>query len=337
MERSHSVLVFDVTDPANVTFTTLANRAGDLNPEGMLNISAADSPTGKPLLLVANEVSFTLTTYEIATQTPALQVQLLHYYGESGLLGIQTAPLMGALIDKFDDQYANTLVIGEGDSFIPGPWLIGGADPTLNRVLHTGTFTTAADTNAVPMAQADIAIMNAFNTTVSALGNHEFDLGSPVLAAAIAPAASTTLGNWAGARFPLITANLDFATDSSLRGLADATLGGTTSTSTSAAYRGAETTAINARIAPYAIKTIGGEKVGFVGATTWELLTKSSPNGTRPKDDANAATSDLQEVAAYPTRLRQRPPRHRSEQDHHGGSARRPPAQQRPRSPAHRC
>jgi phosphodiesterase/alkaline phosphatase D-like protein/2',3'-cyclic-nucleotide 2'-phosphodiesterase (5'-nucleotidase family) len=299
LERFHSVMVFDVTNPANVTFTTLATRAGDLNPEGMLNIPAADSPTGKPLLLVANEVSFTLTTYEIGTQTPALQVQLLHYYGESGLLGLQTAPLMGALIDKFDDQYANTLVIGEGDSFIPGPWLIGGADPSLNRVLHTGTFTTLADSTATPMAQADIAIMNAFNTTVSALGNHEFDLGSPVLAAALAPLASTTLGNWAGARFPIITANLDFAADSSLRGLADTTLGGTTATTTTGAYRGAETSTINARIAPYAIRTIGGEKVGFVGATTYDLLTKSSPNGTRPKDDANAATSDLQEVAAF--------------------------------------
>ena len=301
LERSHSVMVFDVTDPANVTFTTLATRAGDLNPEGMLNISAADSPTGKPLLLVANEVSFTLTTYELAAQTPAFQVQLLHYYGESGLLGIQTAPLMGALIDKFDDQYPNTLVIGEGDSFIPGPWLVGGADPSLNRLLHTGTFTTAADSTATPMGQADIAIMNAFNTTVSALGNHEFDLGSPVLAGALFPANPNpaSVGNWVGARFPIITANLDFASDSSLRAFADATLGGTTSTSTSGNYRGAETTSINARIAPYAIKTIGGEKIGFVGATTWDLLTKSSPNGTRPKDDANSATSDLQEVAAY--------------------------------------
>ena len=61
----------------------------------------------------------------------AFTLQILHYYGESGLLGVKTAPIMGALIDKFDDQYANTLKIAEGDNFIPGPWLIGGADPTL--------------------------------------------------------------------------------------------------------------------------------------------------------------------------------------------------------------
>lgn len=297
VERSHAVMIFDVTDPANVTFTTAASRAGDLNPEGMLVIPAADSPTGIPLLLVASEVSYTLSTFELLPQTPPLQVQILSYYGESGLLGFQTAPLMGALIDKFD-AFANTVVIGEGDSFIPGPWLVGGADPSLNRVLHTGTFTSAADTTATPMAQADIAIMNAFGTTVSALGNHEYDLGSPVLQAAIAPANSSTVGNWAGAQFPIITANLDFSQDSSLRALADSTIGGTLGNPPNN-YRGAETSAIRSKIAPYAIRTVGGQPIGFVGATTWDLLTKSSPNGTRPLDDANPATSDLQEVAAY--------------------------------------
>ena len=308
LERSHSVLVFDVTDPANVTFTTFAGRVGDLNPEGMLVVPATDSPTGNPLLLVANEVSFTLTTYELLPQTPAMQLQILHYYGESGLLGIETAKYMGALIDKFDNDYS-TVVIGEGDSYIPGPWLVGGADPALNRILHTGTFTSAADTTATPFAQADVAIMNAFGTTVSALGNHEFDLGSPVLAAAIAPAASSTVGNWAGADFPILTSNLNFAADSSLRAFADSTLGGSGGPNPPApppaafpapnAFRGAETSAIKAKIAPYAIKTINGQKVGFVGATTFDLLTKSSPNGTVPKDDANSATDDLQEVAAY--------------------------------------
>ena len=37
--------------------------------------------------------------------TAAFTLQLLHYYGESGLLGVETAPMMGALIDKFDDLY----------------------------------------------------------------------------------------------------------------------------------------------------------------------------------------------------------------------------------------
>ncbi|MFN0127999.1 MAG: choice-of-anchor I family protein [Verrucomicrobiales bacterium] len=287
LERAHAVAVFDVTNPMAVEFTTMIHRRGDLNPESMVIIPAADSPTGNPLLLVANEVSYSLTAYELAASSAPLALQLLHYYGESGLLGIQTAPLMGAMIDKFDDLHP-TVVLGEGDSFIPGPWLIAGADPSLNAVPGIG---------ATALARPDIAIMNAFNTTASALGNHEFDLGSPVLQGAIAAA-----GAWPGAQFPLITANLNFASDSSLRTLADSSSGGSGGAAASGTqvpniYRGEEVSGIKGRIAPYAVHTVQGQRIGFVGATTWELLTKSSPNGTRPLNDNSSATSELQEVA----------------------------------------
>ena len=211
----------------------------------------------------------------------AYSLQILHYYGESGLLGTQTAPIMGALIDRFDDQYANTLVVAEGDSWIPGPWLVAGADPSLNAISSIGS---------AALGRADVAIMNLFGTAISALGNHEYDLGSPVLSGAFAAS-----GAWKGAQFPFITANLDFSADSSLKGLADASLGGNSTN----AFAGKEATDIKAKIAPFAVVSRGGEKIGVVGATTWDLLTKSSPNGTKVKDDANAATSDLQEVAAY--------------------------------------
>ena len=216
-----------------------------------------------------------------APNQAAYTLQLLHYYGESGLLGVETAPIMGALIDKFDDQYSNTLVIGEGDSYIPGPWLVGGSDPSLNAVPGIGS---------TALGRPDIAIMNAFGTDVSALGNHEFDLGSPVLQGAIAAS-----GAWVGAQFPHITSNLNFSADSSLRGLADASLGGTATN----AFAGQEASAIKGKIAPYAVVTQGGEKIGIVGATTFDLLSKTSPNGTVPKDDGIPSTDDLQEVAAY--------------------------------------
>ncbi|MCX6857057.1 MAG: esterase-like activity of phytase family protein [Verrucomicrobia bacterium] len=118
---------------------------------------------------------------------------------------------------------------------------------------------------------------------------------------------TSAVGNWVGAKFPHITANLDFATDSSLRGRADVSLGGVGGSSNNApnvataTLANLEVNSLNmiAKIAPYAIKTLNGQRIGFVGATTWDLLSKSSPNGAVPKDDANAATSDLQEVAAY--------------------------------------
>jgi hypothetical protein len=67
LERSHLVLAFDVTNPLSPTFATSFVRSGDLNPEGMVVIPAADSPSGKALLLVSNEVSNTLTIHEITS------------------------------------------------------------------------------------------------------------------------------------------------------------------------------------------------------------------------------------------------------------------------------
>ena len=63
--------------------------------------------------------------------------------------------------------------------------------------------------------------------------------------------------------------------------------------------RGSEASAIKGKIAPYAIVTINGEKIGIVGSTTPDLLTKTSPNGTVVADDGNPATDKIQEAAAF--------------------------------------
>jgi len=211
---------------------------------------------------------------------PPYTLQILHFYGESGTLGIETAPIMGAMIDHFRSATANTLLLGEGDTWIPGPWLVAGADPSLSAVPGIGS---------TALARPDIAIFNAFGVDASALGNHEFDLGSAVVSGAIGAS-----GSWVGAQFPFITSNLDFSADSALRGLADATLGGTATNN----FAGKEASSIKGKIAPYSVVTVNGEKIGIVGSTTFELLSKTSPNGTVPKDDGNPATDDLQEVAA---------------------------------------
>ena len=75
LERVGGVAVYDVTDPEKPSFVAYENErdfgvtqlvpddgtfnplAGDLGPEGLLLIPAADSPNGQNLLVVANEVS----------------------------------------------------------------------------------------------------------------------------------------------------------------------------------------------------------------------------------------------------------------------------------------
>ncbi|WIM66950.1 choice-of-anchor I family protein [Corynebacterium breve] len=87
-ERVGGVIVYDITDPANSKFVTYLNnrdfgismedfegddaairenlpKAGDLGPEGLAFIPAADSPNGKNLVVVGNEVSGTTTVYQV--------------------------------------------------------------------------------------------------------------------------------------------------------------------------------------------------------------------------------------------------------------------------------
>ena len=43
----------------------LLAQAGDLGPEGLAFVAAGDSPNGKPLLIVGNEVSGTTAIYQV--------------------------------------------------------------------------------------------------------------------------------------------------------------------------------------------------------------------------------------------------------------------------------
>lgn len=76
LERIGGVMVWNLASPTAPQFVTYFNprdfsatpgtpAAGDLGPEGLLVIPAKDSPNGKPLLVVANEVSGTTTVMQI--------------------------------------------------------------------------------------------------------------------------------------------------------------------------------------------------------------------------------------------------------------------------------
>ena len=79
LERVGGIMVYNVTNPQNPEFVQYLNNrdfsasqtdlengmAGDLGPEGLAFIAADDSPNGKPMLVVGNEVSGTTTLYGI--------------------------------------------------------------------------------------------------------------------------------------------------------------------------------------------------------------------------------------------------------------------------------
>ena len=77
LERVGGIMVYDISNPRLPRFVTYVNNrdfgvdqeggnAGDLGPEGLVFIPAADSPNGEDLLVVGNEVSGTVTVYRIA-------------------------------------------------------------------------------------------------------------------------------------------------------------------------------------------------------------------------------------------------------------------------------
>ncbi|APE02845.1 alkaline phosphatase [Alteromonas mediterranea] len=76
-ERMGGIFVYDVTNPYDVQFAeyvinrdlteglTADDVIGDLAPESLVFVSAEDSPSGVPLLVVGNEVSGTVTVWQI--------------------------------------------------------------------------------------------------------------------------------------------------------------------------------------------------------------------------------------------------------------------------------
>lgn len=75
LERNSGIVAVDVTDPRAGRIAGFgtnrtpgdpeAGAAGDLGPEGVHFIAAEDSPNGRPLLAVGNEVSGTTTLWQI--------------------------------------------------------------------------------------------------------------------------------------------------------------------------------------------------------------------------------------------------------------------------------
>ena len=78
LERMGGIFVYDISNPYAPSYVQYLNNrdfnkdpavdgaaAGDLGPEGLIFVDAADSPDGKPLVMAGNEVSGTTSIYRV--------------------------------------------------------------------------------------------------------------------------------------------------------------------------------------------------------------------------------------------------------------------------------
>jgi hypothetical protein len=70
LERIGGVMVYDITNPDAPNFVQWATSTGDFAPEGLVFVSALESPTNKPLVIVSSEVSGTVRIFEVSRVSP---------------------------------------------------------------------------------------------------------------------------------------------------------------------------------------------------------------------------------------------------------------------------
>ncbi len=201
-------------------------------------------------------------------------LQILHASDlEAANTALSRMPQFAAIIDKLDDQYANTLKLIAGDAWIPGPFYAAEGDSTLTAPLRAALAyagAPAATTATAASTRVSVAFMDLIGVQVASFGNHEFDGGTGPINDALGVA-----------NFPYLSANYDFTADPNLR--------------TRVTADGQEASTIKGRIAGSAVVTINGERIGVVGDTTQLLASISSPGAVTSK--TGPAVDDMPALA----------------------------------------
>ena len=308
LERSNAVMAFEIESPTKASFAGLVNTPGDEAPEVFTVVPETDAPAGSdgPLLIVPNEGSGTVTTYELATDS-TFTLQILHASDfEAGIEATQRAKNFAAIVDVLEDSYANSITLSSGDNFIPGPFTAAGADPAVLSALRSyyeQKFGVSLPSLSLDFNHLDIAILNEIGVQASVIGNHEFDLGPNAFNNAINFAGSDAAVSAIGAQFPYLSANFDFSGDSGLNGNFTSAL---LDAATYAAFAsdGVLVQDTQQDIAPWTTIQEGGETIGILGVTTQILQQISSTGSVTAIEGPGSAgggdglDNDMDELAA---------------------------------------
>jgi 2',3'-cyclic-nucleotide 2'-phosphodiesterase (5'-nucleotidase family) len=211
LERVGGIVVYDITNPWAPVFVTYHNNrdfdadptsaaAGDLAPEDLKLIPAAQSPTGVPFLISANEVSGTVSFFDLGIE-PDYTLSIFHNNdGESKLLdagpGLEAYGGVAEFAATLNALRANSasdgiLTLSSGDNFLAGP--------AFQASLEDGVY-------------YDAVALEALGYDAIQLGNHDFDFGPDVLADFIGSFTNPPA---------FLAANLDFQGEANLQALVD--------------------------------------------------------------------------------------------------------------------
>lgn len=219
LERIGGLMTYDVTNPEQPEFvnyintrefTPKNNLETDTGPEGIEFIAAADSPTGLPLVLVANEVGGTVAIYQLnvtkvtldktalslqAGSTPAVLTAAVLPAGEGAEgLSWSSSNTAVASVDqagKVTPLTAGTAVISvysaDGYGLAEAQVTVQAADPVISQPgsSPSGGSTTGVTTPATAVSTSNGKTVLEVKATVDTAGNSSYPVSAADVTAAV--------------------------------------------------------------------------------------------------------------------------------------------------------
>ncbi|WP_292736544.1 choice-of-anchor I family protein [Nostoc sp. JL31] len=143
LERTGDVIVYEVTNPNKPSFVQYINTPENVAIEGLTFVSAADSPTGKPLLVTTAEVSKTVAVFEV---TPSVRISDIQGTGHISSFRNQTVSNVAGIVTvkASNGFYLQDPTPDSDDSTSEAIFVFTSSAPTVSvgdSVLVSGTVT----------------------------------------------------------------------------------------------------------------------------------------------------------------------------------------------------
>jgi hypothetical protein len=169
-ERIGGIITYNITNPLKPYFVSYSNnrnfsipiptnpslsdlmKIGDLGPEGILFISAKDSPNNQNLIISANEVSGSVSIYQVIVEPKVNLVDKTVCY--KGIINL----------GNFDENIDKTVLNGSGDysyQWSPANYLLNAntSNPTWTNTVVNGYFTLNVTDNVTGLkSQGSISV-----------------------------------------------------------------------------------------------------------------------------------------------------------------------------------